>query len=95
MGGYFFAQLQFSSYIPLMSQSVGYTRVLIAIPLLLAGMSCTAMPFVPLTDDFGNPMEQSLALQAAMFLTGLALLFLSIYICIPSLFESEESQPKN
>ena len=67
-----------------------YLKVLIALPFVLGiGLSVTA--FLPVTDDFGNPVDISIASQLLQFFIGLALFTFAIYLTLPSIFERRKS----
>ena len=63
-----------------------YVRVLIALP-FLGGFVFMAFAFIPLTDDFGNPIYQSLLSRSLIFAAGLLMTCAAFVISVPSLLK--------
>jgi len=84
----------FAPYSLLMRKSTAwpYIRILCALP-FTAGAALVFFAFIPLTDDFGNPVYQSVLSRAGLFVVGIFMLVASIYVAVPGLWKKKRSSP--
>lgn len=73
------------SFAKMLSAIWSYARIFLALP-FVAGIAFAFGAFIPLSDDFGNPIYQSPWLRGLFFTIGIVSFVLSFYIAIPGLF---------
>lgn len=56
----------------------------------MSGVLLIVVPFVPITDDFGNPIVYSHGVSAGFVFGGVALVILGVWLAVPSLFSREQ-----